>query len=446
MSKPKGKNQVLIDQMLLRLQEEVTTELSEKAILGAALVYDAAFAEVLSIMSPEDFATSKHRHIMEAIREVNRRGGTSDPMAVATILANGGNLANAGGVCYLSELIRWGCAPGSVRFHAAEVWEGQRWREVYAEMARCKDEFRSVEDFLEAAKSEKRRVDARGGKERLGKVARERLAAVDEALKQGRKLTGIRTGIRLFDWMTGGLQPTNYIVIGGRPKMGKTALMLEMAIGTAICGTPVFIASQEMSKEELSDRATSAQAGVAANAIRTGNVNSEILENLKRAAEDIDRLDIEVEDTKGMRVRDLFRLARDLPKDGGVVFVDYLQLLKPDDAKVPREQQVSTISRQLKAAAGDTRLPWVVAAQLKRPHPSAGKNPRPVMSDLRESGSLEQDPDLIAFVYREDYEKETPGVPSDLEFIIAGNRHGPTGTIPLKFYRDVQRIVGEVPQ
>jgi len=437
----KGPKELDIERKLEEFRSEANSEGSEIAVLGCAMVWDEGFKEVVATLCEEDFWNQNHRTIFSAISEVAKTGGESaDPVAVATVLQSRAKLEALGGPHGLSAFVKSACVPSMVRWHGDQVREMSRWRNAVERIARAKDQYQSLDEVIDAIVSARKNSKSDVQKERLGTIAVDRLDTVETAFRAGDRLVGLPTGYSIFDFKTGGLQATDYVIVGGRPKVGKTALLLELAIRVATYGFPVLFVSQEMGKNQLADRLTASSANVSANAIRTGNIDNEILARLRESALNFGKLDFDVVDSRGMRVRDIYRIARDLPKRQGCVFIDYIQLLKPDDLKQPREQQVSSISRQIKASALETEIPWVVASQLKRLPEGTTRNPRPVLSDLRESGSIEQDADLISFVHREDYQKEVEGVHSDLEWIIAGNRHGSTGTIHLDFFRDIQRI------
>ncbi|MDQ3221416.1 MAG: replicative DNA helicase, partial [Acidobacteriota bacterium] len=275
-------------------------------------------------------------------------------------------------------------------------------------------------------------------------VAEKVLEKVQEyAKRESHALTGLATGFRELDEMTSGLQPSDLIIIAARPSMGKTALCLTMAQNAAITEKAVVgIFSLEMSKEQLVMRMMSSEAKVDASRFRKGILSREEWERLARAIGTLSDAKIFIDDTPGISVLEMRAKARRLAAEQkalDLIVVDYLQLMGGSRRNENRQQEVSQISRELKGLAKELNVPVVALSQLSRA-PEARNPPRPLMSDLRESGSIEQDADVVTFIYREDYYKPTEENTGMAELIISKQRNGPTGTVKLAFLKEFTRF------
>jgi replicative DNA helicase len=275
-------------------------------------------------------------------------------------------------------------------------------------------------------------------------IARDVLQKVtDLAHGESHALTGLATGFREFDAKTSGLQKTDLIIVAARPSMGKTALCLTIAQNAAVQENAVVaVFSLEMSKEQLVMRMLSSEARIDAHRFRTGHLMREEWARLAGGIESLSRARIFIDDTAGLSVLEMRAKARRLAaeqKKLDLIVVDYLQLMNAGGRKETRQQEVSNISRELKALAKELNVPVVALSQLSRA-PEARNPPKPLMSDLRESGSIEQDADVVAFIYREDYYHETDENKGMAELIISKQRNGPTGTVRLAFLKEFTRF------
>jgi replicative DNA helicase len=256
-------------------------------------------------------------------------------------------------------------------------------------------------------------------------------------------LTGLTTGFRDLDEMTSGLQRSDLIVVAARPSMGKTALCLNIAQNAALrAGAVVAVFSLEMSRESLVTRMLASEARIDAQRFRTGRLMSSEIDRLGVAVGSLSRANIHIDDTPGISVLEMRAKCRRLAaeqKQLDLVIVDYLQLMGSNRRVESRQQEVSQISRELKALAKELNVPVVALSQLSRA-PELRKPPKPVMSDLRDSGSIEQDADIVAFIYREDYYERTDENEGRAELIIAKQRNGPTGEIPMAFLKSFTRF------
>jgi replicative DNA helicase len=437
----KGPQQRRIQAYLAEEHGEASNEHSEAAVLGSAMLYpEDSGPLVVQGLDGGDFGNERHRHIFRAMVDSTEANTGTDPVAVCASLGKR-NLEAIGGPCEVNRVMQRGVWPRYVQGHIDVLKRLSAKRRALETLAKTSDGTATDADLAKHLEALAAPPRSGATATNLGEVAMARLDDIENRLNEGKPLTGIPCGIHLLDYKTGGFQPTDLYVIGARPGVGKTAFLMELAIRVASGFRNVLFVSLEMSQEQVSDRATSSQAGIAANAARTGNLTRDCIARLRQAAEQFKAWPLTIVDTPGLTCVDILRLVRAMPAGDGVVIVDYLQYVKADDKRQPREQQVAQISKALKAIAKDTGKPVIVAAQLKRLEGNEKKgNPKPVLSDLRESGSIEQDADLVAFLWRDDYGKEQTGIPSTTELILSKHRNGPTGVVPLTFYRDIQRF------
>jgi len=437
----KGPAQREIQAYLAREHGESSNEHAEAACLGSAMLYpEDAGPMLVQGLEDSDFQNPQHRHIFKAICDAQAAGAGSDPVTVCSFMSKK-TLEAIGGPCEINKVMQRGIRPRYLQAHFDLMKKATARRRVLEALAKTSDGTTTQADLAKQveALASPARSDAVAAN--LGDVAMARIDEIEARMNEGRPLTGIPCGLSLLDWKTGGFQPTDLYVIGARPGMGKTAFLMDLAIRIACGFKPVLFVSLEMSEAQVSDRATASQAGIAANAARTGSLTRDCIARLREAAAQFQSWPLTINDTPGLTCVDILRLVRAMPPGDGVVIVDYLQYVKADDKRQPREQQVAQISKALKAIAKDTHRPVIVAAQLKRLEGGERKaNPKPILSDLRESGSIEQDADFVGFLWRDDYGKEQAGIPSTTELIISKHRNGPIGIVPLTFYRDIQRF------
>jgi replicative DNA helicase len=421
----------------------------EYAALGCTILDGEGLATSLcSLLADEDYFSPDNRKVAETIRAMV---SASEPVTAQTVASRMGEaLATLGqtpnqGACYFSMLIRKACSSACLTWHCQQVLDASAQRSSLSAMylglrAQLKpDELR--EELMKAFDGAKAKTNP--SLRPLATVADEQVRNLEERIREGSKMSGVPSGWGLVDWYTGGSFPTEVTIVGARPSVGKTAFLLQWAFHVAERGYRVLFVSLEMSAESLTHRILASIAGVEPKNMRCGALRPDDLENLADAKNRLEGIPFDIVDRAGMRVRDIHALARRLPEGQSVVFVDYIGLIRTDNPKLTREQQVSQISQQIKAAAKDTRIPWIVASQLHRLDDKRSKgNPKPVLSDLRESGSIEQDSDVVMLLHREDYGKDSVPL-AKLEVILAKQRNGPTGIIPLVFHRPTQRILSD---
>ncbi len=418
---------------------------AEQCVLGGALIEDGALAKVIEHLSPEDFYRENHRHIYSAMLDLFDRGEPLDLITVHNALKTKGVLEKAGGTAYLAELTEVVPVASNIVHYARIVRDKavlRRLIEKASEIASfCFEESGEVEDILEAAESsifEISQSKITRSFSPIKGILGQSIRTITSLCERKELVTGVPSGYTELDRMTAGFQPSDLIIIAGRPSMGKTALALNIAQNAAISHkTPVAIFSLEMSKEQLALRMLCSEAQVDMQHVRTGFVSDHDWPRLYNAANLLSEAPIYIDDTPAQSVLDMRAKARRLKSESnslGLVIVDYLQLMKGRGRTESREQEISEISRSLKAMAKELHVPVIALSQLNRkvedrPHK------RPQMSDLRESGAIEQDADVIAFIYRDEVYNRAEDNPNKgiAEIIVGKQRNGPTGIVRLAF-------------
>ncbi|MDQ3491445.1 MAG: replicative DNA helicase [Acidobacteriota bacterium] len=428
-----------------------SSEDSERAILGAILLDNSLISQAVEQLKVEDFYYPLHRRIFNAMIALFETSRSIDPILIGEELKKEGPIEAMGGVSTITNLT-YGLPHFSdlseyikvVRDKSVMRSLVRTCNQITSEALEEEEDAKVVLDHAEQmifALAEKR---TREGFFHIQPVAEKILEKVQEyAKRESHALTGLATGFRELDEMTSGLQPSDLIIIAARPSMGKTALCLTMAQNAAITEKAVVgIFSLEMSKEQLVMRMMSSEAKVDASRFRKGILSREEWERLARAIGTLSDAKIFIDDTPGISVLEMRAKARRLAAEQkalDLIVVDYLQLMGGSRRNENRQQEVSQISRELKGLAKELNVPVVALSQLSRA-PEARNPPRPLMSDLRESGSIEQDADVVTFIYREDYYKPTDENTGMAELIISKQRNGPTGTVKLAFLKEFTRF------
>lgn len=424
---------------------------SERVILGAILLDNQIISQAIEKLSVEDFYSPLHRRIFKAMTVLFERGERIDPILIGEELKKEGAIDNIGGIATITNLT-YGLPHFSDIFDYAKVVKdksvirnlikvcNQITSEALAEEDDAKDVLDHAEQLIFALADER----TRQGFSHIQPIAETVLAKVQEyAKRESHALTGLSTGFRDLDEKTSGLQKTDLIIVAARPSMGKTALCLTLAQNAAILERAVVaVFSLEMSKEQLVMRMLSSEAKVDAHRFRTGYLTRDEWGRLAEAIGTLSDAKIFIDDTPGISVLEMRAKTRRLfteQKRLDLIVVDYLQLMSGSKRSESRQQEVSQISRELKALAKELQVPVVALSQLSRA-PEARNPPKPMMSDLRESGSIEQDADVVAFIYREDYYKPTEENQGIAELLISKQRNGPTGTVKLAFLKEFTRF------
>jgi len=430
---------------------------AEQGVLGGILAHgEEVLAGIATILRPEDFYDRRHGTIYTAMLALYDQGRPVDEITVSSHLSDQGKLDFVGGPAFLAELADSVAAPRHVDYYAQVVREKARLREFIAAASQAIDIAYSLSsdpnqalDQAESTIFSVTQQRQRGQAMHIGEVAKSAIKQLEKRFKNKGLIAGVPTGFTKLDEMTTGLQPGDLIIIAGRPSMGKTAFALNIAAHAALqeeVATVIF--SLEMSKEQLALRLMAGEGRVSGQKMRSGFLSrTQDWPALIEAVDRLARAPIFIDDTPAISVLELRAKARRLKSEHnlGLIIVDYLQLMRGrQDAFSSREQEISDISRSLKALAKELNLPVVALSQLNRKVEDRPGDKRPMLSDLRESGAIEQDADLIAFIYRKKvYKKKDDPEESDdhiAEIIIGKQRNGPTGIVKLAFLDDLTRF------
>ncbi|MGD0730525.1 MAG: replicative DNA helicase [Terracidiphilus sp.] len=439
---------------------------AEKTILGAILLDNAAHAEAAEKIQSDDFSLDSHRRIFLRMTELMDAQRAVDIVTLANELSRYKEVESVGGVAYLASLTEGLPRRPVIEEYIRIVKDKSLLRKLMGicsmAIARAADQSESALDVLGAAEAELIKVTERGltqGLQPLDQIVQNSFGTIDNLYKQGREITGLATDFTQFDRLTSGLQKSELIIIAARPSMGKTALAINIAQNAAVNHNAIVaVFSLEMSKESLLRRMLSSQAWVDQQMLQKGMLGKEELAKLQTALGQLVESRIFIDDTAGISLAEMRAKARRLKQNAGgldLVVVDYLQLMSatvPSSGKKNyenRTQEVSAISRGLKALAKELEVPVVALSQLSRAGVQRKDDKRPLLSDLRESGSIEQDADVVAFIHRESYynhdEEMSEADKARSEIIIAKQRNGPTDTVYLNFIHKYTRFENQDP-
>ncbi|XHW02914.1 replicative DNA helicase [Streptococcus dysgalactiae subsp. equisimilis] len=425
---------------------------TEQAVLGSIFINPEKIIEVAEYLKPDDFYKPAHRILFKAMLSISSNAEPIDVVTVKSVLESQDNLATIGGITYLLEVVN--AVPTSV--HA----------EHYAKIVAKKAQLRSIIDSLSdsignaydenmdideiIAKTERSLIEVSQSSNKssfrpIHDVLAENYQKIEERSNNNTQITGIATGFYDFDKLTTGLHADQLIILAARPAMGKTAFALNIAQNVATkSNKAVAVFSLEMGAESLVERMLASEGTIESHHIRTGQLTVEEWQRLIYAQGELAEAPIFIDDTAGVKITDIRSRARRLSQetDGlGLIVIDYLQLIQGSRSD-NRQQEVSEISRQLKILAKELKVPVIALSQLSR-SVEQRQDKRPIMSDLRESGSIEQDADIVAFLYRDDYytDKSDDQPESNLtELIIKKNRHGSLGTVNLYFHKEYTKF------
>lgn len=422
------------------------TEL-EEAVLGAIMVDKDGLAAVNSILRPESFYAEANKLIFEHMEILFKNTQPIDLLTVSEALRKSNKLEEIGGINYLMNLTNRVASAANIEYHARIVAQKFVQRElIKVSSMTIKDAFEDTKDIFdmldEAEKSLYEITDkniSRSFESLRSLVVRTREEIELVAQNQQDGITGVPTGFNELNKITGGWQPSDLVILAARPGMGKTAFVLSLARNAALEGKGVAVFSLEMGNTQLVQRLLAMESEMNNEKIRKGMLNDGEWVQLNAAVERLAELPIYIDDTPGINIYELRAKCRRLKNnhDISMIVIDYLQLMTAGagNAKGNREQEISMISRALKGLAKELNVPVIALSQLSRAVESRGGSKRPMLSDLRESGAIEQDADMVTFVYRPDYYKmEDPDVPPGAsEIIIAKHRNGSVGSVFLKF-------------
>ena len=414
---------------------------AEKSVLGAMMLEKDVLFDVLEIVKEEDFYSETHREIFAAIWELYRENSAVDLLTVCEKLKKRKALDMVGGRAYVAELTSNVPSTANATEYAKIVSEKAIVRQMIKTSESITDKAYDAKadpkEILEFAESGIFKVAQRNQRTdytSIQEVLTANLKQIDEAAKNKDKLVGIPTGFKDLDAKLNGLQKSNLVIIAARPSMGKTALALNIAQQTAVkSNSSVIIFSLEMSKEQLGQRLLSVQSRVEMQKLQKGELDRKDWDRVNMALDDMQDAPIVIDDTPGISLMEIRNKCRRLKVEKGLdlIVIDYLQLMNSPDKSDSRQQEISAISRQLKLLAREMDCPVIALSQLSRA-PEQRPDHRPNLSDLRESGAIEQDADIVLFLYRDDYyNKENSEKPGICEINIAKNRSGPTDTVEL---------------
>ncbi len=432
------------------------SEDAEIAVLSAMLMDQDAILRAVEIVDDSMFYVERHRRIFRAIVTVTERSTVVDPLTLADELSRRGELEAAGGKEYIGFLVDAVPTAANIEYHAQIVREKALLRSlIQVSTGIITDAYagqHTAGELLDVAETRIFQVSQQRQKDGFTRIKELMWPAMEriEALQKGGKtITGVASGFNDLDEMTSGFQPADLIIVAARPSMGKTAFTLNIAQHAAIeANVPVAFFSLEMSKESLVQRMLTAEARVDAQRLRKATLRDDDLPRLARAAGILSSAPIWIDDTPAISLLEMRSKARRLKVDSnvGLIIVDYLQLMSGPSNAESRQQEVSLISRGLKALAKELSVPVVALSQLSRaPEQRTGDNKRPQLSDLRESGAIEQDADLIMFLYRQEMydgptDKDGNSLEGKAEVIVGKQRNGPTGIVNLYFHKHYTRF------
>ena len=424
----------------------------EEAVLGAMMIDKKGVDEVIDILQSDAFYKDAHKHIFEAIFQLFTDSQPIDLLTVSAQLKKNAKLELAGGDFYLIQLTQKIASSAHIEFHSRIILQKYIQRSLIRISSEIieesYDETTDVFDLLDKAESKLYEV-TQGNIKRSSETAQSLVIQAKKRIeeianKEG--LSGIATGFEKLDKITSGWQPSDLVIIAARPGMGKTAFVLSMARNIAIdFGHPVALFSLEMSSVQLITRLISSETGLSSEKLRTGKLEKHEWEQLSVKVKDLEKAPLFIDDSPSLSIFDLRAKARRLASQHGIklIIVDYLQLMTAGGngkGGGNREQEISTISRNLKALAKELEVPVIALSQLSRAVETRGSSKRPLLSDLRESGAIEQDADIVSFIYRPEYYKieewddeEQSPTAGQAEFIIAKHRNGSLENIRLKF-------------
>ncbi len=444
-------------------QDDITLEKAlpgnieaERLILGVILLDNATINQAIEKLKPEDFFLSSHQRIYERMIGIYEQGRAIDPVTLQEELRRAGELDLVGGPAYIASLFdgvpRFSNLDNYTRIVKGKSTLRRLIRASHHIMARAFDDEDEPDEVLDEAE----RVILSIAEDRIKQgfvhirdVAEKQLHVIEEIVGREQLVTGIPTGFQELDYMTSGMQRGDLIIIAARPSMGKTAFSLNIAQNAALHRmhdgrkAVVGVFSLEMSKEQLVQRLLCSQARIDAHRLRSGMLNKDDWRKLAVAVGELSEADIFLDDTPGISVLEMRAKARRLrneQKGLDLLIVDYLQLMSGRGRSESRQQEVSQISRELKILAKELNVPLIALSQLSRaPETRTGQH-RPQLSDLRESGSIEQDADVVMFIYREEVYKPETENQNIAEIIIGKQRNGPVGTVELVFLKQLTRF------
>jgi replicative DNA helicase len=417
---------------------------AERSVLGSILLHNEAFNQAAEILDAADFFRDAHRRIFEKMVVLSERRQAIDLVTLKEELARGGEIQEVGGPVYIASLVDGVPRATNVEYYARIIKEKATLRnlifsanKILSTAYAAEEDVATILDGAEQAIFSIAEDRVREGFVSVGSLAHQSLADIERAYAEKRLITGIPTGFKDLDEMLSGLQRGDLVIIAARPSMGKTSLALNIAqyVGTKT-GLTVGVFSLEMSKEQLFLRLLSGEAGIDGQRLRTGFLHTDDWDKLTHALSVLGDAHIFIDDTPGIGVLEMRAKSRRLQSENALdlLVVDYIQLMQGRGRFDNRTQELGAISRSLKQLAKELNVPIIVLSQLSRA-PESRSDHKPQLSDLRESGALEQDADVVMLIYREDQYNPTPENENVAELIVAKQRNGPTGAVKLAFLK-----------
>jgi len=437
---------------------------AEQAVLGAVFLDADAIIDAMEVIAPEDFYRRSHQIIFQAMIQLNDRSESIDLITLKAEIEKSNSLEDVGGLTYLTELSQASPSATSIAYYAKIVDDKATLRNLIQTASRIVtkgfEQDEDVQSIIDQAEksilevSEKRNSN---GFQSIAEVLNRTIETIDQLAQNNEEITGLPTGYAALDKMTAGLQKEELIILAARPAVGKTAFALNIAqnVGTKT-DRSVAIFSLEMGAESLVNRMLCAEGSIEASHLRTGQLSEEEWRNLIVAMGSLSNANIYIDDTPGIKISEIRARCRKLAQEKGnlgLILIDYLQLIEGTGHE-NRQQEVSEISRQLKKLAKELKVPVIALSQLSR-GVEQRQDKRPVLSDIRESGSIEQDADIVAFLYRDDYyrsEGDDDDEPEEqqnnnvIEVIIEKNRSGARGTVELLFIKEYNKFSSVSPR
>ena len=423
---------------------------AEQAVLGAMLLDQDAALRASELLDDSMFYREAHRRLYRAMAALTERRTVIDHITLRDELMRRGELDAAGGLEYLAELVDAVPTAANLEFHARIVKDKAILRRLIegatAIVTEAYDGKSTAGELLDSAESRIFQISQQRGDEgftRIKEMLWPTMERIETLQKSGKAITGVPSGFTDLDSLTSGFQPSELVIVAARPSMGKTAFCLNVASNAALEGQGVAIFSLEMSKESLVHRMLTAMARVDSQRVRQGSLRDFDFTQLARAAGILQSCPIWIDDTPALTLLEMRSKARRLKAENDIrlVVVDYLQLMRSPEYAENRVQEISDISRSLKALARELEIPVIALSQLSRASEQRGGERKPILSDLRDSGAIEQDADLVLFIHRpEYYDREDETKRGVAEVMLSKNRNGPTGDVQLRFSREYTRF------
>ena len=424
---------------------------AEQAVIGAIFLEPEAFSTAAELLQADDFYRAGHQRIYQAMTTLSDRGEPIDLVTVTTLLSDNQVLAEVGGVSYLTDIASSVPTAANIIHYSKIVEEKALLRRLIRTatdiVTTSFEKEGEVDDVLNEAEKNIQEVSGRtnaGSFKAIKDVLIEVYDSIEELHQNNAEVTGVPTGYRDLDKITSGFQSNDLIIIAARPSVGKTAFALNIAQNVATkTEENVAIFSLEMGADQLVSRMLCAEGNIDSQRLRTGSLEADDWGKLTMAMGSLSNAGIYIDDSPGIRVSEIRSKCRRLKQENGLgmIIIDYLQLIQgSENSKENRQQEVSEISRSLKGLARELEVPLIALSQLSR-GVEQRQDKRPMMSDLRESGSIEQDADIVGFLYRDDYYDSESEQQNIIEIIISKQRNGPTGTVELAFVKEYNKFV-----